>query len=405
MSLDKKSKQKLSKSQFLVGKPIEFDCFDEQGVLLFRKGLVIDSARTLEHILERGLFAQIGQPSQNTSQPAASESRRLLLGKWSEADGDADPSPFQYFSGLNRQLKQLYSDICAESGADGLDFASRVGRIAGQVQSLCEVDSNAAIGLLHLDQRNRYTVFHPLHRSVVCNLVGKRYGYSEEECKRIICAALTCDLSTLELQEKLNNQVAPLSPEQQASLRNHPGDSVRLLRELGVTDEEWITAVNQHHETLCQSGYPGGIHRDEVTVWSRLIKLSDSYTAMITPRRYKQAITSQHAMRTLFLARGSQVDEHLTILFVKALGVFPPGAFVKLANGETAVVVRRGKDSKAPMVKSVVGPRGAPLNRPCLRDTQIKQFEIRGVVERDGVADIDLNQLWDYTRGSNDERG
>jgi len=405
MSLDKKIKQKLSKSQFQIGKPIEFDCFDEQGVLLFRKGLVIDSERTLERILERGLFARIGPPLHNTSQPAASESRRLLLGKWSEADGDARPSPFQSYSGLNLQLKQLYSDMGAEAGADGLDFTSRVGLIAGQVQSLCEADSNAAIGLLHLEQRNRYTVFHPLHRSVVCNLVGKRYGYSEEECKRIICAALTCDLSTLDLQEQLNNQVAPLSPEQQASLRNHPGDSVRILRELGVTDEEWITAVNQHHETLCESGYPGGIHRDEVTVWSRLLKLSDCYTAMVTPRRYKQAITSQHAMRTLFLARGSQVDERLTILFVKALGVYPPGAFVKLANGETAVVVRRGKDSKAPMVKSVVGPRGAPLNRPCLRDTQVKQFEIQCVVERDGAVEVDLNQLWDYTQGSNDERG
>jgi HD-GYP domain-containing protein (c-di-GMP phosphodiesterase class II) len=409
MSLDKKSKQKLSKSQIRIGEAIAFDCFDEYGALLFRKGLVIDSERTLERILDRGLFA-VMEPTPDSpgkivaNAPAASKSKKLLIGSWSEADANVPSSPFQYFNDLNAHLKQLFSKIDgrmnAESETAGLDFTERVGRIADHVQSLCEIDANAAIGLLHFDRRDRYTIFHPLHRSVVCNLVGKKYGLSDGERKRIICAALTCDLSTLELQEQLNNQVAPLSPEQQATIRNHPSDSAKLLRELGITDEEWLTAVEQHHETLCESGYPGGIRRDEVTVWSRLITLSDSYTAMITPRRYKQAISSQHAMRTLFLARGSMVDEHLTVYFVKTLGVYPPGAFVKLTNGETAVVIRRSEDSKAPLVKSVIGPRGASINKPCLRDTQIKEFAIKDVVERDSIIEIDLNQLWDYTGGS-----
>jgi HD-GYP domain-containing protein (c-di-GMP phosphodiesterase class II) len=401
MSLDRKSRQKLRKSQILVGKPLAFDCYDEQGVLLFRKGLVIDSERTLERIIERGLFASLEQSALNTSQPASAGSKDFLIGTWSEENADAPPTPFQYFNDLNLRLKQLFTHINAQTTAKretaSLDFTEHVGRIADQVQLLCKIDADAAIGLLHLDQRNHYTIVHPLHRAIACHLVGKRHGFSEGESRRIICAALTCDVSTLDFQEQLNHQLAPLSPAQQTMLRNHPHDSARLLRELQVTDEDWITAVGQHHETLNEAGYPGRIPHNEVTAWSRLITLTDCYTAMITPRRYKQSFTSKHAMRTLFLTRGSIVDEHFTILFVKALGLYPPGTFVKLTNGETAIVIRSGKDSKAPLVKSVIGPRGAPLNTPYLRDTQVKEFAISDVVERDDKIEIDLHQLWDYT--------
>jgi hypothetical protein len=101
-------------------------------------------------------------------------------------------------------------------------------------------------------------------------------------------------------------------------------------------------------------------------------------------------------MRDIFLRRGSELDAELAVFIVKELGVYPPGAFVKLQSGELAIVIHRGNNPKAPAVKALVGPRGAPFDKPMLRKTEIREHEILDVVERDTIVTIDLHKLWGY---------
>ena len=368
--------------RYQIGQPIKFDCYDERGVLLLKKGLVIESERALAYMIERGLYAGAEQ-----SQAAPFEHERA-----------APPSPFHFFDELYLRLNRIFVAMAGKSEEAGQmsDFNGRVAGIAAKLQKMCDIDANAAIGLIHLQQFDRYTVAHPLHRAIVCELVAKRNGIGEQERRRIVCAALTCDLAMVELQEKLVKQADPLSPQQREAIRAHPTESATQLAALGVDDGEWLTAVSQHHEGLGDSGYPGRAGNDQVTLWSRLIHLADIYTAMITPRAYRPGLTARLAMRDVFLTRGKTVDETLSAQLVKELGIYPPGAFVKLINGEVAIVIRRSVDSKAPLVKAVVGPRGRPLARPVVRDTAAKEFAIRDVVERDSIVQIDLQHLWDY---------
>ena len=143
-------------------------------------------------------------------------------------------------------------------------------------------------------------------------------------------------------------------------------------------------------------GYPRGLALGDISGAARILKLADMYTAMITPRSYRKAMLSKTAMRDIFLKRGSEIDEELAVYIVKELGVYPPGAFVKLQSGELAIVTHRGGNPKAPTVKAVVGPRGAPFDKPVLRKTDIREYEILDVVERDMIVKIDLHKLWGY---------
>ncbi|WP_051228889.1 HD-GYP domain-containing protein [Paludibacterium yongneupense] len=385
-------RKKLHASQIAIGRPLEFDCFDSQGRLLLKKGLVIESERALGLMIEHGLFSH--------PEPAAA------AGVQAE-DEDAQPSPFQLLTDLNLRLKQILSRIGtgepAWNDGDGCDFAARVMGIASSLQKVCALDVDAAIGLLHLDRNDRYTTQHPLHRSIVCELVGKRSGMSEHERMRVICASLTCDISMLGLQEELTRQHGPLTASQKEEIEVHPIKSAAMLRAFNVTDDAWCDAVEHHHEALDGSGYPRKVSRTGLAPWPRLIALADIYTAMITPRAYRTAISSRVAMRELFLKRGSHVDEGFATLIVKELGLYPPGAFVKLANGEIAIVLHRGEDSQTPVVKSVLGPRGMPLVKHRVRDTVQKEFSIQDVAERDNIIQINMNQLWGYPTGSGRE--
>ena len=163
-----------------------------------------------------------------------------------------------------------------------------------------------------------------------------------------------------------------------------------------MQNDDWFKAVLHHHEKYDGSGYSGALRGDDLPLSVRLISLADTYSAMIQPRLYRGGVLPRDALREIFVQRGKEIDEGLAQLFIKELGVYPPGAFVKLQNGETAVVTRPGENAMNPIVHSVLGPRGAPLNNPIKRDTADPDLAIRDMVPRDKTTKLDLPRLWGY---------
>jgi HD-GYP domain-containing protein (c-di-GMP phosphodiesterase class II) len=376
---------KLNGTQILVGQPVPYDCYDGHGNLLLKKGLVVDTQKQVDFLLERGLFGQPGTAS------AAAEVIK---------PDDRPPTPFELLSHYSNRLKQLFSvlnpDPSAEKEPDVSNFPERLLQLAGDLQKLCLLDTDAILGAIHLDDSGRYSVMHPLYRAALCELLAARKTVPESDRLWIIAAALTCDLSMLKLQDDLSRQDQPLQPEQQQAIKAHPMASAKILASFGVNNSIWMNAVIQHHELLNGKGYPRGLALGDISGAARILKLADMYTAMITPRAYRKAMLSKTAMRDIFLKRGSEIDEELAVYIVKELGVYPPGAFVKLQSGELAIVTHRGINPKSPAVKAVVGPRGAPFDKPVLRKTDIREYEILDVVERDMIVKIDLHKLWGY---------
>mgnify|MGYP003608123786 CR=1 FL=1 len=68
------------------------------------------------------------------------------------------------------------------------------------------------------------------------------------------------------------------------------------------------------------------------------------------------------------------------VAFVKTLGVYPPGAFVRLASREVGVVIRRGTTATTPKVAVVTNRDGMATGEPIPRDTGMPPWKISGVV-------------------------
>ena len=375
---------KLGGDQIRVGLPVPFDCYDGQGNLLLRKGLVVDSQKQVDFLLERGLYGMGG----------------AATGPGSDAV-EKPPTPFQLLDDFTNRLKQLLAtlsgitEVSVEQPA-AHNFPERVLNLASEVQLLCQKDADALLGAIHLAKGSRYSLDHPLYRSVVTDLLGTRKGLPLEERQRMVAASLTCDISMVKLQDELVRQTGPLSPVQKQLIEAHPLESARLLEALGVVDKEWITAVAQHHEVLNGKGYPRRCSGADVSLWARVLKLADMYTAMISAKAYRKAALSKSAMREILLKRGTEIDDSLSVLIVKELGIYPPGAFVKLQSGELGIVIKRHVNPKTPIIKAVVGPRGAPFDTPIPRKTDVREYEILDVVERDAIVKLDLHKLWGY---------
>jgi len=82
-----------------------------------------------------------------------------------------------------------------------------------------------------------------------------------------------------------------------------------------------------------------------------------------------------------------------------ALGVYPPGTIVKLANDEIAVVTHRGEKAHTPIVQCVFKSNKEslflnPIERDCSKD----EFAIKEIIcDEQGKMKFDLHLLWGYT--------
>ena len=63
-----------------------------------------------------------------------------------------------------------------------------------------------------------------------------------------------------------------------------------------------------HHEKWDGSGYPRGLHGDQIPVSARLMALADVYDALISRRVYKEGMSHAKAMEIIMEGRGKHFD-------------------------------------------------------------------------------------------------
>ena len=198
--------------------------------------------------------------------------------------------------------------------------------------------------------------------------------------RKVFQVGLTMNLSMLELQGQLAEQRTPVTAEQREAILSHPQRSVEMLELAGVTDRDWLEGVADHHVAPDGSGYPAG--RREVNDFAALVRRADIYTAKLSARSTRAAMAADRAGRAMFMY---DPGNSMTAALVKEFGVYPPGCFVKLVSGETAVVVRRGASVVTPWVAALTTPHGVPLLDPLPRDTRRRECAIAGVIGEGAV--------------------
>lgn len=355
---------KVKPGDIVLGKPLPHSIYDGNGVLLLKAGFTINLRRQLDRLMENGLFM-----ANDTVEPTRSSM---------QADEQEAQNSFEMLDMLKIQLKNLFGHL--KNGKAQDFFIRQIAGISLNMQEACTHDTDAALANLQLDYQTPYVVVHSLQAAMICELVGKKLGVPEESRLTTINAALTQCLGLLDIQDTLDRQTTPLTSEQKACIHAHPLNGVAMLKSLGVTDQTWLDAIAQHHERIDGSGYPNKLTGDSIKIPARLLAVADTYSAMVRDRPYRKAMFSKVAMRNLLVEQGSKIDQRLIEMMVKVIGIFPPGAIVKLANGEVGVVKKRQENSASPIVFAFAWPNDMPKVKPIQRNTEEAEFGIVGLL-------------------------
>lgn len=371
------NKRRISMHDMVLGEPLQWDVYDTTGHLLLGRGYVIDNAHQLESLVERGLFIDL--PHKQTETPHAVAQVREL------------PSVLRFINLAHKRLEGLLFGLHTEAYAQ-----AKILEVAKTVIYATNLNPDIAVACILLNQSvSSYAGRHSMDTAVVALLVAQVMKKSTEEILTIVAAALTMNIGMLRQHDHFQDKQGPLTDKELELIKKHPEESVRLLQQAGINNPDWLTYVLQHHENEDGSGYPGGLSGQAIAQNAKIISLADRYCARVTGRTYRQPLLPSAALRGLFVEDSKTIDTHLAPYFIHELGMYPPGTYVRLHNGEIGVVTRKGKQASTPVVHALIGPRGALLSFPIQRDTAKELFAIREALHPE-QADVrfSMQQLW-----------
>ncbi len=344
------------KHRLHLGAPLPFNVRNADKTLLLARGQQVDSAEHLASLLERGALVDLSELI--TPREEVLKARRDQLPK--------------LWSGALTKLSAAM-DTAPEPG-----FCDALVEAAVPVQALIERDPDLAIFQVvqqGAEANLSYGAQRATQTAITSMMVAQRMGWEPAQAELAFKVALTMNLSMLELQGVLAKQSQPPTPEQREAIRSHPERSAVMLEQAGVTNQAWIDAVRHHHEVEDGSGYPGGSR--STAELSSLVRRADVYTAKLSGRLARMPLSADQASRQMFM---KDPGHAITAALVKEFGIYPPGCMVKLASGETAMVIQRGTTITAPIVACLTTPSGVPLSKPVRIDTGVRPNHVAGVV-------------------------
>lgn len=373
----------LNLSTIPYGQPIPFALRGVGGGLLANKGFVIRSADDLRVLLARGQALYVDTDESGESYRAfLSQIQSLLLSNkplnqiatmtlqttTAPAAATQDNSPpawREWQLGLTQLLRT----------PSVADFAQRFKDLFSALNAyLLKNPDGALLALMQMsaEETRYYSATHAMLSSVICMTVAREtLRWPENRVLPLGRAALSMNVGMAQLQDELAQQSTPLTPQQAQQVDQHSDASVSILRAMGITDPLWLDAVRTHHHRA-----PGKLSEKTLAQqMARLIQRSDIFGARIAPRINREPMSVTSAMQASYYDETKSMDEAGAAL-VKALGIYPPGAWVKLASAEIGVVVRRGASAATPRVAVLLNKSGMPTGEPIPRDTAQAAWKI-----------------------------
>jgi HD-GYP domain-containing protein (c-di-GMP phosphodiesterase class II) len=231
------------------------------------------------------------------------------------------------------------------------------------------------VGLTTIRDYDEYTFVHSVNVTIFAVSIGKRLGLTKLQLYDLGLAALFHDVGKSRVPIEVLNKTGPLDDDEWRIMQAHPWLGVLTLfglRGYGEIPYRSMIAAYEHHMKLDLTGYPKSIRPRNLSVYSKVIAVADSFDAA-TSRRAYQTVPLQPAdvLKEMWENPRRGQDPVLVKAFINLTGVYPVGTCVVLDTYEIGVVHAANTDPThlhRPVVRIIANPDGVGLGEGFLAD-------------------------------------
>jgi len=171
--------------------------------------------------------------------------------------------------------------------------------------------------------RDPYTAGHARRVTRLACAIAKKMGLGEQHTEATRIAGLLHDIGKIAVPADILSKPAKLTEHEFAIIKEHPQVGYDILKEIQFP---WPVAdiVLQHHERMDGSGYPKGLHGNDICLEARVLGVSDVVEAISSHRPYRPALGTEKALQEISHNKGRLYDRPVA---KACLAVFQEGSF------------------------------------------------------------------------------
>ncbi|MFZ6773394.1 HD-GYP domain-containing protein [Undibacterium sp. SXout7W] len=218
------------------------------------------------------------------------------------------------------------------------------------VESLL-VDKNIAIHLMNDKIAGEETYYHSLNTAVLTMMMGKELGFAASDIKLLGMGCLFHDIGKIEIPDRIVNKAFELTRAEQNLLQQHCHYGKQIAEKIALP-KPVIDIIMQHHEYSDGTGYPQHLKADAISPLARIVAITNTYDNLCNRPNPVDSLSPFEAMAHMFGHMRKQFDLTALNLFIRCMGVYPPGTIVRLSDGTFGMVI--AVNSSKPLRPSVL---------------------------------------------------
>lgn len=172
-----------------------------------------------------------------------------------------------------------------------------------------------------IDAKDPCTSTHSEEVATVSHALALALRLSPGDADIIHIAGHLHDIGKIGVPDAILFKAGPLTQEEWAVMRRHPGMGAEMLRPVAALQAYGIPVmVEQHHERFDGKGYPSGLGGRDIHPGARIIAVADGLSAMMQRRTYREAWSFDEAFAEIRRCAGTQYDPEVVSALQVASG-------------------------------------------------------------------------------------
>lgn len=183
-----------------------------------------------------------------------------------------------------------------------------------------------------------YLVVHSANVCIYSILIGYFMNLNQYKLNQLAIASLLHDIGMMRVPDSIINKNGKLSPSEFIEIQKHTIEGYKILSQKQNFTDEICQVALQHHERFNGSGYPAKRHGEQITQFSKIVAVADSYDAMTEPHTYREKFHGHKAIKDVLQASKNLYDPEVSKTFLSIMSIYPIGSLVQCNDGSIGIV-------------------------------------------------------------------
>jgi len=149
---------------------------------------------------------------------------------------------------------------------------------------------------------------HSLRVGRYSQAIGEALGMDPSDVASLRSAGYLHDIGKVAVDKRLFEKASRLDDREYAEMRDHTVVGHQIVSHVQFPWPQIPEIVRWHHERGDGSGYPDGLHSDEMPQAVRIVALADTFDAMTSERPYRESLSVGAALQELIRMTPEKYD-------------------------------------------------------------------------------------------------